>query len=181
MKTTHTIDVTGVHPELQAGLVNEAKKYKNCTDFAALIPLFSKKIIQDKACGTDYFKLADRYKDTYFAWGINWQINKGINHPEELPMPRGLINIYINCMSLFNDDVYSETNSSINKLATEVECYYYDRSNSTFYFLPEQLEAGLDKINDWYVTTKGSIEGILKQKKIKKLQAELLKLTESVV
>jgi hypothetical protein len=44
--------------------------------------------------------------------------------------------------------------------------------------LPEQLEAGLDKINDWYVTNKGSIEGILKQKKIEKLQAELLKLSQ---
>jgi hypothetical protein len=79
---------------------------------------------------------------------------------------------------MFGDDVYSETNASVDKLAKEIDCYYYDYLNSSFYFLPEQLEAGLDKINDWYVTTKGSIESILKQKKIEKLQAELLGLTE---
>jgi hypothetical protein len=177
-KTTDTIDVTGIHPELQAELVNIAKKYKNCTEFAALIPLFSKRILRDKVEGIEYVQLADRYKETYFAWGINWQTTKGCNHPKELPMPRGLINIYINCMNMFGDAVYEETNDSINKLAIEVDCYYYDALNSSFYFLPEQLEAGLDKINDWYVTTKGSIEGILKQKKIEKLQAELLKLSK---
>jgi hypothetical protein len=177
-KTTDTIDVTGIHPELQTALVNKAKEYKDCTEFAALIPLFSKSIIRDKNDGNNYYKLADRYKETYFAWGINWQTNKGYNHPKDLPMPRGLINIYINCINMFVEDVYTETNSSINKLATEVDCYYYDGLNSSFYFLPEQLEAGLDKINDWYVTTKGSIEGILKQKKIEKLQAELLGLTK---
>jgi hypothetical protein len=178
MKTTDTIDVTGIHPELQADLANKVKEYKNCTEFAALIPLFSKEIIRSKFEGNQYFRLSDTYKETYFAWGINWQTNKGTNHPKELPMPQGLVNVYINCIHMFGEDVYSETNASVNKLATEVECYYYDRSNSTFYFLPEQLEAGLEKINDWYVTTKGSIEGILKQKKIEKLQAELLGLTK---
>lgn len=178
MKTTDTIDVTGIHPELQADLANKVKEYKNCTEFAALIPLFIKRILRDKVEGVKYVKLANEYKETYFDWGINWQTNKAFNHPEELPMPRGLITVYINCMSMFVEDAYTETNSSINKLATEVECYYYDNFNSSFYFLPEQLEAGLDKINDWYVTTKGSIDDILKQKKIARLQAELLGLTE---
>jgi hypothetical protein len=176
-RTTDTIDVSGIHPELQTTLVNKAKEYKNCTDFAALIPLFSKQILMGKVEGNKYCQLDYTYKETYFAWGINWQTNKAVNHPKELPMPRGLINIYINCMNMFGDAVYKETNASINKLATEVECYY-DDLNSSFYFLPEQLEAGLDKINDWYVMTKGSIEGILKQKKIEKLQAELLGLTK---
>jgi hypothetical protein len=139
-KTTDTIDVSGIHPELQADLIKIAKEYKNCTDFAALIPLFSKSILSNKVEGDYYFRLADTYKATYFAWGINWQTNKAVNLPKELSMPRGL--------------------------------------NNSFYFLPEQLEAGLDKINDWYVMTKGSIEGILKQKKIEKLQAELLGLTK---
>jgi hypothetical protein len=178
MKTTDTIDVTGIHPELQVNLIKIANEYKNCTDFAALIPLFSESILLNKVEGDYYFRLADTYKATYFTWGINWQTNKAINHPKELPMPRGLINIYINNLHMFGDAVYEETNASVNKLATEVECYYYDDLNSSFYFLPEQLEAGLDKINDWYVMTKGSIEGILKQKKIEKLQAELLCLTE---
>lgn len=179
MKTTNTIDVTGIHPELQTELMNKAKEYKNCTDFAALIPLFSESILLNKVEGDDYFRLADRYKETYFAWGINWQTNKSCNHPRKLPMPQGLVNVSINCMSMFDDDVYTETNTSINKLATDVACYYYDDLNSSFYFLPEQLEAGLDKINDWYVTTKGSVDGILKQKKIEKLQAELNGLKET--
>jgi hypothetical protein len=178
MNIIDTIDVTGIHPTLQANLANIAKEYKNCTDFAARIPLFGESILSNKVEGNVYCRLADRYKETYFAWGINWHTTTGCNHPKELPMPRGLINIYINCVNMFGDAVYEETNTSINKLATEVDCYYYDDLNSSFYFLPEQLEAGLDKINDWYVTTKGSIEGILKQKKITTLQAELLKLTE---
>jgi hypothetical protein len=181
MKTTDTIDVTGIHPELQADLANKAKEYKKCTEFAALIPLFGERILRGKVEGNEYCQLADRYKATYFAWGINWQVNKAVNHPKELPMPRGLVTVYINCMNMFGDAVYEETNASINKLATEIECYYYDDLNSSVYFLPDQLEAGLDKINDWYVETKGSIEGILKQKKIARLQAELLGLTESVV
>jgi hypothetical protein len=173
-KITDTIDVTGIHPELQTILVNKAKEYKDCTKFAALIPLFSKQILRDKVDGNNYVQLANIYKDTYFTWGINWQTNKGSNHPKKLPMPRGLINIYINNIHMFGDEVYGETTDSLNNLTKEIECYYYDGLNSSFYFLPEQLEAGLDKINDWYVTTKGSIEGILKQKKIEKLQAELL-------
>jgi hypothetical protein len=177
-KTTDTIDVTNIHPELQTALLKIAKEYKNCTDFAALIPLFSKSILSNKVEGNEYCQLAYRYKETYFAWGINWQTNKACNHPKDLPMPRGLINIYINCMYMFGDSVYKETNSSINKLGSEIECYYYDDLNSSFYFLPEQLKAGLDKINNWYVKTKGSIEGILKQEKIEKLQAELLGLTK---
>jgi hypothetical protein len=177
-KTTDTIDVTGIHPELQAAIAKKAKQYKNCTEFSALIPLFSKEIIGSQFEGNECFRLSDRYKETYFAWGINWQVNKAVNHPKELPMPQGLVSVYINCFSMFDEDVYSETNASVNKLATDVECYYYDDLNSSFYFLPEQLEAGLEKINDWYVTTKGSIEGILRQKKIAKLQAEILGLTK---
>jgi hypothetical protein len=179
MKTTNTIDVTGIHPELQTALLNKAKEYKNCTEFSALLPLFSKRILRDRVEGNEYCQLDGWYKETYFAWGINWHTTKGGNHPKELPMPQGLVNIYINCSSMFGGDVFSETNASVNKLATEIECYYYDDLNSSFYFLPEQLEDGLDKINDWYVATKGSIEGILKQKKIEKLQAELNGLKET--
>jgi hypothetical protein len=173
-----TLYISGIEPTLQDKLVLKAEEYKKCTEFADKIPLFADRIILSEATGEFYFKLADRYKETYFAWGINWQVNKAINHPKKLPMPQGLVNIYINCYHIFGEDVYSETNASVNKLATEIECYYYDDSNSSFYFLPEQLEAGLEKINDWYVTTKGSIDSILKQKKIAKLQAELLNLTE---
>jgi hypothetical protein len=178
MKTTDTIDVTGIHPELQADLANKVKEYKECTEFAELIPLFGERILRGKVEGNEYCQLADRYKETYFAWGINWQTTKAVNHPKELPMLQGLVNIYINCLYMFGEDVYSETNASVDKLAKEIDCYYYDYLNSSFYFLPDQLEYGLDKINDWYVTTKGSIESILKQKKIEKLQAELLGLTE---
>lgn len=173
MQITETIDVTGIHPELQKKLVSTVKEYKDCTEFAALIPLFAKQIIESEVTGEGYLRLADRYKQTYFAWGINWQTNKGINHPKELSMPRGLINIYINSLSMFGDEVCYETNASLHQLAKVVDCYYYDGLNSSFYFLPEQIEAGLELINDWYVKTKGSIDGILKQKKIAKLQAEL--------
>lgn len=173
MTITDTIDVTGIHPELLGQLVSKVNEYKEITEFAELIPLFSGKIINDELTGKSYCKLADRYKQTYFAWGINWQTNKAVNHPENLPMPRGLINVYINCMHMFCDEVYDETRASIDELANVVNCYYYDGSNSTFHFLPSQLETGLELINTWYVKTKGSIEGSLKQKKIAKLQAEL--------
>jgi hypothetical protein len=181
MTITDTIDITGISPELQEKLVSKVKNYKACTEFSKLLYLFKSTIIREGITGECYYTLADRYKQTYFAWGINWQVTKGVNHPENLPMPRGLINVYINCFSMFGDEVYNETNASINELAKVVNCYYYDELNSSFYFLPEQLENGLKFINDWYVKTKGSIEGILKQKKIAKLQAELAGLTESVV
>jgi hypothetical protein len=181
MNITDTIDVTDIHPKLQKKLVHLVKEYKDCTEFAALIPLFAKQIIESEVTGERYLQLSDRYKQTYFAWGINWQTNKGPNHPKELSMPRGLINIYINCINMFGDEVYDQTNASINELAKVIDFYYYDDSNSSFYFLPEQIETGLELINDWYVRTKGSIDGILKQKKIEKLQAELAGLTEVVL
>lgn len=181
MKITDTIDVTGIHPELLGQLVSKVKEFKAITEFAELIPLFSGRIVNDELNSKSHCKLADRYKQTYFAWGINWQVSKAINHPENLPMPRGLISIYINCMHMFGDEVYGETNSSINELAKVVDCYYYDGLNSTFYFLPSQLKTGLELINTWYIKTKGSIEGILKQKKIAKLQAELADLAEVTV
>ena len=178
MTTTDSLDITGIHPELQADLISIVNEYKEVTEFAELIPLFSDEIISNELTSKSYCKLSDTYKQTYFAWGINWQTDKACNHPENLPMPFGLINIYINCINMFGDKVYTETNTSINELAKVVNCYYYDGLNSSFYFLPSQLEAGLELINDWYVKTKGSIEGILKQKKIAKLQAELAGLTE---
>jgi hypothetical protein len=54
-----------------------------------------------------------------------------------------------------------------------IKYYFYDISNSTLYFKPEEVEGGLDAIVEWYTKTKSETDSKLKEIKRNKLEAEL--------
>jgi hypothetical protein len=112
----------------------------------------------------------------YFNWGINWGVNRPTNYPEDQPCEIGLVNVYINCMSLFHDNLYSFAHSELDKTVGKIKCYFYDDLNSTFYFKPDEVEAGLDAIVEWYNSTKAQADLQLKEIKRKELERQLKEL-----
>jgi hypothetical protein len=49
--------------------------------------------------------------------------------------------------------------------------------NSTFYFLPDECEDGLQKLEAWFVETKSKCDAYLKQKRKEDLERQLKELS----
>lgn len=168
-----------IHPTLATKLLQQKKKYEKITAFAELFPQYSRNILDYESTGESYFKLTERHKSLYLAWGACWQVSPPTNYPEDQldSKPFGLVSVYINVISLFGDSVpHSFGHSSLGDVLKGIKVHFYDSWNSTFYFLPEELEEGLDKLNDWYVDTKAKIEPYLKQKRKEELEKQLKEL-----
>jgi hypothetical protein len=164
-----------IHPKLKLKLDTIKKDYQKVTAFAELLSLFAGRIIDREFTGDRYCELADYYKQIPFNWGINWGVNSPTNFPDD-KYHQGLVNVYINCMSLFHDDVYHIAQKELWEAMKDVPCYYTDVLNSTFYFKPDEIEVGLEALNNWYVKVKDSTQDYLKEQKRKQLQAQLQEL-----
>lgn len=165
-----------LHPTLQNRLKATKERYQKVTEFAELLPMFADQIISSEYDGDGYCSLARNYKGMYFNWDINWSVHRPTNYPENQPCEIGLVNVYINCMSLFHDDVYAFARSELDKTVGKIKCYFYDDLNNTFYFTPDEVEAGLDAIVEWYNSTKAQVESLLKELKRKELERQLKEL-----
>lgn len=165
-----------IHPKLKLKLETSKKEYQKVTAFAKLLPLFSDYIVACEFTGDRYCKLTDRYKSIGFPWGINWYVNRPTNFSEDEKYHEGLVNAYINCMSLFHEDIYHLAQKELWEAMKDVPCYYTDVLNSTFYFKPDEIEAGLEALNNWYIKVKDSTQDYLKEQKRKQLQAQLQEL-----
>lgn len=165
-----------LHPTLQNRLEETRKRYKQVTLFAEKLPVFAEQIISSEYTGDEYCSLARYYKGMYFNWDINWRVHRPANYPENQPCEIGLVDVYINCMSLFHDDVHAFAHSELDKTVGKIKCYFYDDLNSTFYFTPDEVEAGLDAIVEWYNSTKAQVEIVLKEIKRKELERQLKEL-----
>ena len=76
--------------------------------------------------------------------------------------------------SSFNDNVYDLAHRELDEATKDMLCYYTDYSNTTFYFKPDEIEAGLELLNRWYINVElKSIDYTNKQKRanlLKQLQ-----------
>lgn len=165
-----------IHPKLVKKLENIENEYQQVTAFSKLLPLFADRIIDCEFTGDRYCQLADRYKQTPFNWGINWTLTKPTNFPEDEEYHEGLLNVYINCVSLFHEDIYHFAQKELWEAMKDVQCYYTDTLNSTFYFKPDEIEVGLEALNNWYNQVKAKSTDYLKEQTRKRLQAELQEL-----
>ncbi len=165
-----------LHPALQTRLKETKERYEQVTLFAEKLPMFADQIISSEHTGDSYCSLARHYKGMYFNWDINWGAHRPTNYPEDQPCEIGLVNVYINCMSLFHDDLYSFARSELDKVVGKIKYYFYDDLNSTFYFKPDEVEAGLDAIVEWYNSTKAYADAQLKEIKRKELKRQLKEL-----
>lgn len=166
-----------IHPSFVIKLKKQKETYKKVTAFAERLPMFSQKILDNEYTGETFFRLTDRYKSLPLNWGVNWFTNTPTNYPEGQDKPDGLICVYINVISLFGDFVPHSFGYDLLKEARDnISVHFYDSWNSTFYFLPEELEDGLEKLNQWYIETKAKIEPYVKQKKKEELEKQLKEL-----
>jgi hypothetical protein len=167
-----------IHPTLQTRLQTTRLKYEKVTAFAELLPLFADGIIDKELTGDVYNRLTNCYKDMYFQWDISWWVNRPTNFPESRAYESGVVSIYVNNYSMFNDALYDFSNERLYTAMKDVPCYFYDSWNSTWYFKPDELENGLEVLNAWYNSTRAEAAAHLKEMKRKQLQAELEKLNE---
>lgn len=178
IKSTKVMNRIKIHPTLQEKLLKTKEDYIKVTAFAELLPMYSTEILRNEAKGDRFFQLSSYHKKIYAAWGINWYTNVPNNYPAKTSEHEGFVNIYINCMSLFGDELYGFAHETLADALCGIKVHFYDRMNSTFYFLPEEAEEGLDKLNDWYISTKEKTDSYLKQIRKEKLQSELDKLNQ---
>lgn len=164
-----------LHSDLEKELKRIKAEYVKVTEFAKKLPMFESTIIREKMIGDSYCQLATSYNGVHFNWGINWYTNTPINFEYDTghTQYRPSVSVYINCISMFGDKLYNEAVASLNQLVKKINRYYYDHSNSTFYFQPEEVEDGLNALTNWYKEFKETSHKILIEQRRKELQAEL--------
>lgn len=166
-----------IHPDLQVELKKIKEDYTKVTALANALPIFAKSIISQKVTGDSYHKFTEWYKTLPLYWGICLQKNKPTNYPEGEEHPKeGLICVYINCMSLFHNDLYYFSISKLTEAVPSIKVHFFDNLNSTFYFKFDELEEGLEKLHLWYTEVKSLADAELKRKKKLELEKQLKEL-----
>jgi hypothetical protein len=158
-----------MHEKLKNKLNSYKKKLMAVDEFAKLLPLFENKIISEELVADQYCKLGDRHKNMYFHWDINWCPNRPINLPKEVTEHEKTVCVYINCLTIFHDDLYYYAQDKLFDRMRTVPCYWFDTLNTTFYFLPEQVETGLNALVEWYGDVREHSDEFLKKKKKEEL------------
>lgn len=166
-----------IHPALKAKLAAKKTNFEKVTEFAEILPMFSKEIIDGEVTGEEYHRLEYRYGALPLNWGINWYTNLPINYPYEKKVVNGFVNVYINTYSLFGYASQDFASDELSKIIPSIKVHFYDSLNSTFYFLPEEAEDGLKKLEAWYINTKNQCDSYLKKKRKEQLEKELLELS----
>jgi hypothetical protein len=162
-----------IHPTLLKKLAETKEKYEKVTAFAEMLPLFAKEIIEREYTSNEYCRLCSWYKQLPLTWGADWRTNRPTNFPEDQPCDLGLVHVYINCCSLFHDDLYSFASKELDEAMKDVPCYFVDHLNSTYYFKPNEVEVGLEALNAWYLKVKETGQQQLNEQKRKRLLKEL--------
>ena len=164
--------------EYQEELENLRTKMEKAELFAQKLPVFSEVILDNKITGEEeWVNFGDRYKKIYFGWGIKrgFYRNGGAryvsNFPKDKEYNHHLFNIYINCYSLF----YCHEDFGLYDYLNNVNVFFADKLNSTFYIEDEHIEAFLEAVNIWYVDACKKLEEKRRHDKIAKLRAELEK------
>ena len=163
--------------------ISELKsKMIEAQEFAEIFPEFKDKILKYKLPKDFTGKISDSYKGLYYSWGINryFYKEKGniTNYQGELK-PQYLWNIYINQLSVFNQDNFcgnSFHSPEIHEVCKDVDVFFYDISNTTFYATDSQIIGLLDALASWYDKAHAEYTDFIKDKKRKELTEQLDKL-----
>ncbi len=165
--------VAEIAPQLVEKLAATKAKYEKVTAFAALLPMFKGRIISEELTGESYAKLSDYAGKLYCAWGVSWYTNTPTNYPEQKHSQVGFVNVYINSISLFGVKLYDFASQKLGEVLPSIDVHFYDAMNSNFYFLPHEAEAGLKKLEAWYLDTKAQCDAHLKKMRVEELKREL--------
>lgn len=167
-----------IHPTLKKKLDEKKKKYMKVSAFAELLPMFANRIIDNEYTGEYYNKFQDYYGKLPLAWGVNWYTNTPTNYPTETHKEVGFVNVYINTYSLFGSELSNYASLELSEAIREIRCHFFDYLNTTFYFLPDEAEAGLKRLEQWYVETKSKTDAELRRQRKAALERELESLND---
>lgn len=153
------------------------EKMQKAEKFAEKLPVFSEQILRQKLTGgEDWMKYSERYKKIPLIWGINRGFYRHdsnryvMNYPKDKEYSLHLFNVYINSVSLFN----THQEFGLYQYLKDVDIFFADEMNTTFYVTDENIEAFLEALNTWY----GDATEKLKKHRLQEQEAELKKKLE---
>jgi hypothetical protein len=150
------------------------KRMEQAEEFAEKFPHFANIIISNKYTMQDnWVRLSNFYKNMPFPWGINRgyfnsNTDRNINNYEK-PHDCYLWNIYINTLTLYNEHV----NFGLYDIVNDVDVFFLDKANSTFYATDDQIIPLLDRLVEWYNGVSDKLKEFNKNKRINELKREL--------
>ena len=128
-------------------------KMEKAEKFAKKLPIFAEIILKGKFSGEENWgKYGSWYKDIYLGWDINRghyksDTSRYMTNRRGDPYDGYFFNIYINSCSLFD----SHDNHGLYESLEDVDIFYTDTMNTTFYITDENIHAFLEALNDWYL------------------------------
>lgn len=138
------------------------KRMEGAETFATTLPHFEGTIISNKYDGTeDYIRFGEKYDGMPFPWGISrgrYRDGTGrmlLNYGESSNYDEYLFSLYINTLVLYD----SHNEYGLEKIADDVDVFYYDNLNSTFYATDDQIMPLLDSLSEWYQKAKAAAQG----------------------
>lgn len=145
--------------------------------FAEKVPYFADIILSNKYTMCDERILFTRtYKGMPFPWGIcrsNFSVNSDrpiFNYYE--PYDCYLWKVYINTLTLYDD----HEKFGLYDIVNDVDVFFLDKANSTFYATDDQIIPLLDRLVEWYNNALSNIKGYRNKLRMEELKRELKKL-----
>jgi hypothetical protein len=152
-------------PEYEKKLKEFKEKLIKAQQFAKKLPCFSDFIIKNIITESPYNQFGFQYKTLKLDWQLtrneyDTKTGRTIPNKEGEYGPIKLTRIYINAISLFG---YGTTIQA----PLNIECYFFDSVNSTYYITDKELEYVLNSLVKWH---KDSIVQNKKDQQLKKLK-----------
>lgn len=162
--------------EYKKELADLKAKMLTAEAFAKKLPLFEDVIIKNKLSGKEnFFKYCNRYKETYLPWELSRGFYKEggrnctiTNHPTK-DYEGYFFSLYINTLSMYN----RHEDYGIYEALSDVDVFFIDHLNTTFYITDENIEQFLDAINDWYLSAREKAKQQNAREVIEKKKQEL--------
>ncbi len=152
------------------------KKMEAAERHAEKIPIFKDVIIKQKLSGEEKFaKYASRYKSVYFTWELSRGFyKKGVglkmtNHPTH-DYSGYYFDLYINTLNLYGEHQEFGLYQSLDN----VNIYYTDKLNTTFYIEDEYIEDFLEALNNWYLKALEELKTLRARQKLEKAEKDLI-------
>jgi hypothetical protein len=166
-------------PEYEKKLKEFKEKLIKAQQFAEKLPCFSDFIIKNIITESPYNQFGFQYKKLIFNWQptrseYQSKTSSNITNKEGEYGPIMLTKIYINTISLFG---YSTTV----KAPSNIECYFFDSINSTYYATDKELEYVLDSLVEWHKKSLVQHKKDQQLQKLKEAEKRLQFLKEEIV
>ena len=162
--------------EYQQELKELKAKMLKAEKFAEKLPIFADRILEHKFTGEETgINFGSYYKKLYLAWGIKryfYKDNKNITNCKIDVCDKYLFCIYINTLSLYDQN----EDFGLFESLKDVDIFFIDHLNSTFYVTDENIEHLLEALNTWCLVAREEAQSFKKAERIKKARQELIDL-----